>query len=125
MSSGAHSQAPVSQAPVSLPAPPGAPGGGSGGHLPPVPPVPDRSSIQTSSILLIVAGVVCGTLVPTVFGIIALTQLDRDPESARRLNRVGWICCAVLLGLYLLLVLAMFALPFVMWILVMLASGGS
>src|SRR5690625_7277560 len=57
------------------------------GHLAP-PPAPDRSSIQTNAIILIVVGVMCGGMVPMVFGIIALTQLDSDPEAARRMNKI-------------------------------------
>ena len=51
----------------------------------------DRSSIQTNAILLIVAGMLCAGMVPTIFGIIALVQIDSDPVSARRMNRYGWI----------------------------------
>src|SRR5699024_12834934 len=67
------------------------------GHLAP-PPAPDRSSIQTNAIILIVVGVMCGGMVPMVFGIIALTQLDSDPESARRTNKIGWSVFAATIG---------------------------
>ena len=56
-----------------------------------LPPAPDRGSIQTSAILLIVLGVLCGGLIPTIFGIIALVQMESDPRSARTMNKVGWI----------------------------------
>lgn len=34
-------------------------------------PAPDRGSIQTSAILLIVLGFLCGGWIPTIFGITA------------------------------------------------------
>lgn len=74
----------------------------------PPPPVPDRSSIQTNAIVLIVVGFLCGVMIPAIFGIVALVQLDSDPESARRMNRIGWIICAVLVGVTLLAVVATF-----------------
>lgn len=36
-------------------------------------PAPDRGSIQTSAILLIVLGVLCGGWIPTIFRIAAST----------------------------------------------------
>lgn len=36
-----------------------------------LPPAPERGSIQTSAILLIVLGVLCGGWIPTIFGILA------------------------------------------------------
>ena len=44
-----------------------------------LPPAPDRGSIQTSAILLIVLGFLCGGWIPTIFGIIALVQMESDP----------------------------------------------
>lgn len=66
-------------------------------------PLPDRNSLQTNSILLIVLGVVCGGTIPAIFGIIALVQMDSDPYSAQRMNKVGWIVFWVMLGLLVLL----------------------
>ena len=77
-------------------------------HAPP--PAPDRSSIQTNAIILIVVGVLCGGMVPMVFGIIALTQLDSDPESARRMNKIGWIVFAAIIGFSVLMLVLSFVL---------------
>lgn len=68
-------------------------------------PLPDRSSLQTSAILLIVAGFLCGGTIPAIFGIIALVQMDTDPFTAQKMNKVGWIVFWVMLGLILLLVI--------------------
>lgn len=90
----------------------------------PVGPLPDRSSLQTRAIILIVLGFLCGGMLPAVFGIIALVQIDSDPYSAQRMNKVGWIIFWVLLGLYLLffigyvlfniLIIGAFSLPLIM-----------
>ena len=80
----------------------------TGHHAPP--PAPDRSSIQTNAIILIVVGVLCGGMVPMVFGIIALTQLDSDPESARRMNKIGWIVFAAIIGFSVLMLVLSFVL---------------
>lgn len=80
----------------------------TGHHAPP--PAPDRSSIQTNAIILIVVGVMCGGMVPMIFGIIALTQLDSDPESARQMNKIGWIIFAVIIGVTVLILLLAFVL---------------
>src|SRR5690625_3683963 len=77
------------------------------GHLAP-PPAPDRSSIQTNAIILIVVGVMCGGMVPMVFGIIALTQLDSDPEPARRMNKIGWMVFAASIGFSVLMLVLSF-----------------
>lgn len=71
-------------------------------------PSPDRGSIQTSAILLIVAGFLCGGTIPAIFGIIALVQMDTDPRSARQMNKVGWILFWVFFGLIILFVIAYF-----------------
>lgn len=73
---------------------------------------PDRGSIQTSAIWLIVLGFLCGGTLPAIFGIIALVQMDKDPQQARQMNKVGWIIFWVLLGVGLLIILAYFALGF-------------
>lgn len=69
---------------------------------------PDRGSIQTSAIWLIVVGLLCGGTVPAIFGIIALVQMDKDPQQARQMNKVGWIIFWVLLGLAIVGVVAYF-----------------
>lgn len=66
---------------------------------PPQGPLPDRSSLQTSSILLIVVGFVCGGMLPAIFGIIALVQLDSDPYTAKKMNKIGWIVFIVMAAL--------------------------
>ena len=66
-------------------------------------PLPDRSSLQTNAIILIVLGFLCGGTIPAIFGIIALVQLDSDPVTAQRMNKVGWIVFWVTLGLIVLL----------------------
>lgn len=73
---------------------------------PPAGPVPDRSSLQTKAIILIVVGLLCGGTLPAVFGIIALVQLDSDPYTAQRMNKVGWILFWVMLGLFVLFIIA-------------------
>ncbi|MGP9682263.1 MULTISPECIES: hypothetical protein [unclassified Brachybacterium] len=73
---------------------------------------PDRGSIQTSAIWLIVVGILCGGTIPAIFGIIALVQMDKDPQQARQMNKVGWIVFWVLLGVSLLVVLVYFGLSF-------------
>ncbi|MGO1390483.1 hypothetical protein [Brachybacterium alimentarium] len=83
----------------------------------------DRGSLQTSAIMLIVVGFLCGAMIPSVFGIIALVQLDSDSRSARQMTKIGWLIFWVLLGIgvlfivgWLLVSLLMFgavALPFV------------
>ena len=67
-------------------------------------PLKDRGSLQTSAILLIVVGFLCGGTVPAIFGIIALVQLDSDPHSARKMTKVGWILFWVVLALIVLFV---------------------
>lgn len=69
----------------------------------PLEPLPDRGSLQTNAILLIVLGFVCGGTIPAIFGIIALVQMDSDPFSAQKMNKVGWILFWVMLGLFVLL----------------------
>lgn len=69
-------------------------------------PVLDRSSMQTSAIILIVFGFFCGGTLPAIFGIIALVQLDSDPYTAQKMNRIGWILFWVMLGLIVLFVIA-------------------
>ena len=73
-----------------------------------LPPAPDRGSIQTSAILLIVLGFMCGGWITTIFGIIALVQMESDPSSARTMNKVGWIVFCVIVGLVILGILAYF-----------------
>lgn len=65
-------------------------------------PAPDRDSIRTNAIILIVAGALCGGMLPMVFGIIALVQVDTDPNSARTMNKIGWITLIVILVLLVL-----------------------
>jgi len=71
----------------------------------PAGPLPDRSSLQTSAIILIVIGFLCGGTLPAIFGIIALVQMDSDPYSAQRMNKVGWILFWVILGLIVLFII--------------------
>lgn len=88
----------------------------------PVGPLPDRSALQTRAIVLIVLGFLCGSGLPAIFGIIALVQMDNDPYSAQKMNKVGWILLWVLLGLlvlfligyvlFILLFVGAFSLPF-------------
>ncbi len=66
---------------------------------------PDRGSVQTNAIILIVVGLMCGGMIPSIFGIIALAQMDTDIDSARRMNRYGWISAAILAGLAILAIL--------------------
>lgn len=73
-----------------------------------LPSAPDRGSIRTSAILLIVLGFLCGGWIPTIFGIIALVQMESDPRSARTMNKVGWIVFCVIVGLVILGILAYF-----------------
>ncbi|HLQ79975.1 MAG TPA: hypothetical protein VK122_02685 [Brachybacterium sp.] len=90
----------------------------------PAGPLPDRSSLQTHAIILIVLGFLCGVGLPAVFGIIALVQMDSDPYSAQRMNKVGWIVFWAMLGLLVLFIIAYvlfillfvgaFSLPFLM-----------
>ncbi|MGP9537032.1 hypothetical protein ACT3SP_03430 [Brachybacterium sp. AOP43-C2-M15] len=82
-------------------------------------PLPDRGSLQNSSIVLIVLGFLCGGTLPAIFGIISIVQLDSDPYSAKKMNKVGWILFWVLLALiivgallYILLMVGVFAVPF-------------
>lgn len=58
-------------------------------------PAPDRSTLQTHAIILIVLGALCGSFLPSIFGIIALVQLDTNPASARTMNKVGWIILVI------------------------------
>src|SRR5699024_8564838 len=57
----------------------------------PAGPLPDRSSLQTHAIILIVLGFLCGVGLPADFGIIALVQMDSDPYSDQRMNKVGGV----------------------------------
>ena len=68
-------------------------------------PLPDRSSLQNSAIFLIVAGFLCGGTVPAIFGIISLVQLDSDPYTAQKMNKVGWIIFWVMLALIVLFII--------------------
>lgn len=69
----------------------------------PAGPLPDRSSLQTSAIILIVVGLLCGGTIPAIFGIIALVQMDNDPTTAQKMNKVGWIIFWVMLALIVLI----------------------
>ncbi|MDN5820252.1 MAG: hypothetical protein L0H74_05225 [Brachybacterium sp.] len=80
-------------------------------------PLPDRSSLQTSAIILIVVGFLCGGTIPAVFGIISLVQLDSDPYTAKKMNKIGWIVFWVMLGLLIL-----FAIAYVLFFVVMLGA---
>lgn len=65
----------------------------------------DHSRLQTNAIVLIVVGALCGAMLPAVFGIIALAQLNSDPASSRTMIKVGWIVfivCAVLLTIFII-----------------------
>ncbi|MGY5764489.1 hypothetical protein ACXET9_04720 [Brachybacterium sp. DNPG3] len=75
----------------------------------PYPYTGDQSSIRTSAIILIIVGAVCGGMIPTIFGIIALVQLDTNPASARQMNKVGWIVFWVLLAISVLAIIAYIA----------------
>ena len=87
-------------------------------------PLKDRSSIQTSAIVLIAVGFLCGGTIPAIFGIIALVQLDTDPYMAQKMNKVGWIIFWVMLALivlfiivyvvFMVLIFGMATLPFLM-----------
>lgn len=87
-------------------------------------PLPDRGSLQTSAIILIVIGFLCGGGLPGIFGIIALVQMDSDPYTAQKLNKVGWILFWVMVGLgvlfiivyvvFLVLIFGVATLPFLM-----------
>lgn len=68
----------------------------------PMQPLPERRSLQNSAILLIVLGFLCGGTLPAIFGIIALVQIDSDPYSAQKMNKVGWILFWVMLALLVL-----------------------
>ncbi|ATG54911.1 hypothetical protein CFK41_09150 [Brachybacterium ginsengisoli] len=73
---------------------------------PPQRPLPDRSALQNSAIILIVLGFVCGGTIPAIFGIIALVQMDTDPYTAQKMNKVGWILFWVMLGIIVLSIVA-------------------
>jgi len=87
-------------------------------------PVPDKRSLQNSAIILIVVGFLCGGTLPAIFGIIALVQMDSDPFSAQKMNKIGWIIFWVMLGLivlgiilyvvFMVLIFGMAALPVLM-----------
>lgn len=76
-------------------------------------PEPERSQIVNQSIVLIVIGALCGAVIPAILGIVALTQVDAAPESARTMLRWGWIVCIVVIVLVVLLIGAMFVLPMI------------
>lgn len=69
-------------------------------------PRPDTSGIQTSAIFLIIVGVLCSGMIPAIFGIVALAQMNTDPDSARRMNKIGWIIAIVLIVLGVLFFVA-------------------
>lgn len=69
-------------------------------------PLPDRGSLQNSAIVLIVLGLLCGGTIPAIFGIIALVQMDSDPFTAQKMNKVGWIIFWIMLALIVLAVIA-------------------
>lgn len=68
-------------------------------------PLADRSKIQSSAIILIIVGFLCGGTLPAIFGIIALVQMDGDPYSAQKMNKIGWILFWVMLGLIILFII--------------------
>ncbi|WP_299303378.1 hypothetical protein [uncultured Brachybacterium sp.] len=68
-------------------------------------PLPDRSKLQSSAIILIVVGFLCGGTIPAIFGIIALVQMDSDPYSAQKMNKIGWILFWVMLALIVLFII--------------------
>ncbi|WP_119724705.1 hypothetical protein [Brachybacterium endophyticum] len=83
---------------------------------------PERSSLQTQSIVLIVVGALCGGMIPTILGIIALVQLDQ-PTTARSLVRWGWISLIIIAALIVLFLVASFLVPSLMIGLMFWADG--
>ena len=71
-----------------------------------LPQAPDRGSIQTQAIILIIVGFLCASMIPSIFGIIALVQMDSDPVSAKKMNKIGWIILAVIIGIGVLAAIA-------------------
>lgn len=58
--------------------------------------------MMNRSIWLIVLGFLCGGTVPGILGIVALVQLDTNPDSARQLLKIGWILFWILFALIVL-----------------------
>lgn len=77
-------------------------------------PEPLRSQITNSAIGVLVVGFLCGGTIPAILGIIALTQVDTNPQSAQTLNKVGWILCIVFAVLIIGMMLFSFVLPLIM-----------
>lgn len=90
-----------------------------GGALDPA----ERSKMQTNAIILIIAGVLCGAMIPAIFGIIAMTQLDTNPPSARTMLKVGWIIFVVLFVVMAGIFILQFGVGFVLVIIQLLAYG--
>lgn len=84
---------------------------------PPRTPEPLRSQIINSAIGVLVVGFLCGGTIPAILGIIALTQVDSNPQSAQTLNKVGWILCIVFAVLIIGTMLVSFVLPVLLSIL--------
>ncbi len=73
--------------------------------------------ITFSAIALIVVGALCTSLIGSIFGIIALVQEKSDPESARRMLKIGWIITLCFAAFTLIILAISFLLPLVMGLL--------
>ncbi|WP_152353012.1 hypothetical protein [Brachybacterium subflavum] len=102
--------------------PPQPPGQGAPGPTPPVQ-YPERQSLQTQAIVQIVIGAVCGALIPSILGIIALVKLD-EPTTARALVKWGWISLIIIAALIVVIVAASVVLPLVITFIAVGASAG-
>ena len=91
-------------------------------HQPRPAPPPDRSSIQNRAILLIVAGALCAGMIPAIFGIIALVQMDTDPQSARTMNKVGMILLIIIGAIFVITMVISFGLPLLLGLIAVLAA---
>lgn len=74
------------------------------------------SPTNVSAIVLIVVAAVTGTLIPAIFGIIALVKQGTDPAGSRKMAKIGWIVFAVMVVLYIIAI--------VLFIVFVVAVGG-
>ncbi|UEJ83248.1 hypothetical protein Bra3105_02675 [Brachybacterium halotolerans subsp. kimchii] len=98
---------------------------GQGAPLP-TPPVqyPERQSLQTQAIVQIVIGAMCGAMIPSILGIIALVKLD-EPTTARALVKWGWISMIIIAALIVLVFLVTLVVPLVITLITVGAASTS
>ena len=73
-------------------------------------PLKDRGSLQTSAILLIVVGFLCGGIIAGVLGLLGYLKADQEPETAQKFTKWAMIVTIIVIVLYVLIFIGSLAL---------------